>query len=298
MAWRLPPGSDLVLQLHLRKSGKPERVQPSVAFYFTSDVPDRLPLALRLGKQDLDIAPGASYVARDRYTLPVDVEVHAVHPHAHYRATDVKVYAALPDGSRRWLIHIDDWDFNWQDVYRYRSPVTLPRGTTIHTEFTYDNSSRNRRNPDAPPRRVFFGQNSGDEMGDLWLQVLPRNMAERAALYRDVYPKTVAEDINGLAMLVRAHPDHAGYRRDLANAHYNLGTLRMLDGRMAEAEASLRAALALRPEHAPTHNNLGVVLKAQQKLDAAIEHFRRAVDIDPRNADARANLGAALALKK
>jgi hypothetical protein len=298
MAWRLAPGSDLVIQLHLRRSGQVERVQPSVAFYFTDEAPGALPLAMRLGKQDLDLAPGATLVARDSYTLPVDVDVHAVHPHAHARATDIKAYATLPDGSRQWLIHIDDWDFNWQDVYRYRDPLRLPRGTTIHTEFTYDNSARNPRNPDTPPRRVLFGQNSSDEMGDLWLQVRPGSADERAALYRDFYPKTVAEDVNGYTMLVRANPDHAGYRRDLANGYYNLGTLQMLARRMTEAEASFRAAVAWRPDHAATHNNLGVALKAQGKIDDAIAHFRRAVALDPGNADARANLATAEALKK
>ena len=101
----------------------------------------------------------------------------------------------------------------------------LPRGTTINTEFTYDNSAGNPRNPDSPPRRVLFGQNSSDEMGDLWLQVVARSPADRALLYQDVYPKTLAEDVAGYEMALRGHPGHAGYRRDLANGHYNLGTL-------------------------------------------------------------------------
>ena len=126
MAWRLRAGTDLVMQLHLRSTGKPELVRPSVAFYFTGDAPARTPLALRLGRQNLDIAPDTTYVARDSYTLPVDVEVHAIHPHAHYRATNVKASATLPDGSEHTLIHIADWDFNWQDVYRYRAPVDAP----------------------------------------------------------------------------------------------------------------------------------------------------------------------------
>ena len=298
MAWRLAPNTDLVVQLHLRRSGAAEAVRPSVAFYFTDEAPTRLPLALRLGRQNIDIAPGERYVARDSYQLPVALEVHAVHPHAHYRARDVKAYADLPDGTRRWLIHIDDWDFNWQDVYRYATPVTLPRGTTIHTEFTYDNSADNRRNPDRPSRRVIFGQHSTDEMGDLWLQVLPFSAQDRATLYRDVYPKTVAEDVAGYEMLVRSNPGHEGYRRDLANGHYNLGTLYAARQRYTEAIASYRAALAVRPDHAATHNNLGAVSKAIGRLDEAIVHFRKAVGLDPNNEAARTNLAAALAIKQ
>jgi Tetratricopeptide repeat len=298
MAWRLRPGVDLVMQLHLRKTGEVEAVQPRVAFYFTNEAPVRQPLALRLGRQNLDIAPETVYVARDSYTLPVGVEVHAIHPHAHYRATNVLVTALLPDGGSLTLIHISDWDFNWQDVYRYREPVWLPAGTTIQTEFTYDNSVRNPRNPDRPARRVLFGQNSPDEMGDLWLQVLPRSAADRALLYQDVYPKTVAEDVAGYEMVLRGNPDHAGYRRDLANGYYNLGTLYLTRNRFAEAAAAFRSALEMRPGHSATHNNLGVALKALKQLDAAIQEFERALALDPANAGAQQNLTAALALKK
>ena len=324
MAWRLAPDSDLVLQLHLRKTGKAERVQPSIAFYFTTVPPTRLPLAMRLGKQNIDIAPGATLVARDSYRLPVSVELHAIHPHAHYRARVIKAAASLPDGTIRPLIEIDDWDFNWQDIYRYTTPVMLPRGTVITSEFTYDNTAGNPRNPDSPPRRVRFGQNSSDEMGDLWLQVLPASDRERAELYEDFYPKTLAEDAAGYEMLLSADPDHPGYHSDLglllarlgqraraighlqqaialkpdfAAAHYNLATLYAAGGRLPEAEGAFRAALSVRPAHAETHNNLGAVLKAMGKLDEAIDHFKRAVDLDPNNTEAQTNLSIALKLK-
>jgi tetratricopeptide (TPR) repeat protein len=286
------------MQLHLRRSGKTERVQPSVAFYFTGEAQVRQPLALRLGRQNLDIAADAFYVARDSYTLPVGAEVHAIHPHAHYRATNVLVTAQLPDGRSHTLIQIDDWDFNWQDVYRYREPVWLPAGTTIHTEFTYDNSTRNPRNPDRPARRVLFGQNSSDEMGDLWLQLLPRSAADRTLLYQDVYPKTVAEDVAGYEMVLRGNPGHAGYRRDLANGYYNLGTLYLTRNRFDEAAVVFRLALGIRPDHSATHNNLGVALKAMKQIDEAIQQFERAITLDPTNASAQQNLAAALALKK
>ena len=155
MAWRLEPGPISSCSCTCRRSGRPEEVRPSVGFFFTDDAPVQLAVALRLGRQNIDIPPGQRYVVRDRYQLPVDVDVYSVHPHAHYRATDVRAFADLPDGTRRPLIHIPDWDFNWQDVYRYETPVLLPRGTTITMEYAYDNSAANIRNPDRPPRRVF-----------------------------------------------------------------------------------------------------------------------------------------------
>ena len=52
-------------------------------------------------------------------------------PHAHYRARDIRGVATLPDGSTKRLIDIKDWDFSWQHVYRFVTPLRLPKGTTV-----------------------------------------------------------------------------------------------------------------------------------------------------------------------
>ena len=131
--WRLEPGSDLVVQLHLQPTGKPEAVQVTRrASTSPTTPPTRTPVGLRLGSETIDIPPGArEHVVSDSYVLPVDVEVLAVQPHAHNLARRMEADAALPDGTTRWLIAIDDWDFRWQDVYRYATPFVLPKGTTI-----------------------------------------------------------------------------------------------------------------------------------------------------------------------
>ena len=119
LAWRLQPNTDLVVELHMQPSGKEEVVQPTIGFYFGSDPPERTPAMLRLGRQSIDIPPGEkNYVITDSFITPVDIEVQAVQPHAHYRAKEMVGFANLPDGSVRPLIHIRDWDFRWQHVFR------------------------------------------------------------------------------------------------------------------------------------------------------------------------------------
>ena len=133
-------------------------------------------MMLRLGRQSIDIPPGvADYTTTDSFVLPVDVEIEAVQPHAHYRAREVHGTATLPDGTVKQLIDITDWDFRWQHVYRYLQPLKLPKGTTLAMRFSFDNSASNPRNPQQPPVRVRWGQRSRDEMGDLWIQALPGN---------------------------------------------------------------------------------------------------------------------------
>jgi tetratricopeptide (TPR) repeat protein len=288
MSWRLETNSDLVLQLHMHPASSPETVQPSVGFFFTDTPPARTPLMLRLGRQNIDIAAGvSSYVVEDHYRLPVDVQVFAVQPHAHFRAREIKGLATLPDGTTKWLIVIRDWDFNWQDVYRYREPLALPKGTTVSMQYTYDNSAANRRNPDRPPQQIRWGQNSTDEMGDLWIQVVTASAADRRTLAADFGPKVLAEDATGYEKLLEGDPGNARLHDAAAAIFLSLH-------QNQRAFAHLDAALRLDPELVSAHYNIATALLAMNQREAAIEHLRRAVALRPDFAAAHVNLGAAL----
>ncbi len=325
MAWRLDPGSDLLLELHLTPADEPQAVRSRVGFFFTDEAPTKIPFTIRLGKQDLDIPPGdAEYRSVDRYVLPVDVEVHGVQPHAHYLAEEVHGYATLPDGTRRPLIRIDDWNFHWQDFYRYEQPFVLPRGTELAMEFVYDNSAVNPDNRFSPPRRVTWGQDSSNEMGDLWIQVVPLRPADLGPLTRDRRPTELAEDIVGFEMELAADPDQVMMRDDVASlylqfgqvdkaaehyresarlqpespaAAYNLGTTLLQAGRLDEAAAHLERALRLNPDYALAHNNLGAVFRLQGRLGDAVRHFRRSLAIRPDDGEALYNLANVLMMQ-
>jgi len=323
--WRLEPGSDLVVQLHMQPTGKAEALRVSAAFYFTDRPPTRTPLGLRLGSETIDIPAGdREYVVSDSYVLPVDVDVLAIQPHAHNLARRMDATATLPDGSRRELIAIADWDFRWQDVYRYKTPIALPKGSRIAMRFTYDNSAENVRNPARPPKRVVWGQNTTDEMGDLWIQIVPVSEQDAPALAADLKRKAHGEDIAAYTKLAREDPDNPlrhdavgdlylddarlddaidEYRKSLAlngesaSTHYNLGYALAARGgasQTQEAAAQFREALRIDPDYAQAHNNLGAVLQLQGKLDDALEHFRRASALRPDQIDARVNLARLL----
>ena len=290
MPWRLERGSDLVVQLHMQPTGKPEPVQISVGLFFTSQPPVRIPIGLRLGSETIDIAAAdPQYVVADSYVLPVDADLLAIQPHAHNLARQMTASASLPDGSTRTLISIADWDFRWQDVYRYAQPVTLPRGSTIRMRFTYDNSAANARNPRQPPVRVVWGQNTTDEMGDLWLQLVARANADTAALSADVERKRASEDLAAYTKLLKQDPENP-------LRHDAVAMLYLQSGRAAEAAAEFRASLTLNPESAPSHYNLGLALSMQRQFEAARGAFEEAVRLAPDYAEAHNNLGAMLHL--
>jgi tetratricopeptide (TPR) repeat protein len=291
MQWRLDPGSDLIVQLHLQPTGKPERLKVSVGFYFTDEPPSRTPVGLRLGSETIDIAPGdPHYVVADRYVLPVDVDLFAVQPHAHNLARQVEASATRPGGTEERLIQISDWDFRWQDVYRFIHPLFLPKGTVISMRFVYDNSLENVRNPQHPPSHVIWGQNTTDEMGDLWLQVAPRAASDLAALYDDFRRKAHREDLAAYTKLLNGDPGNP-LREDAVAALY------FEDGRMAETIAHYRRSLQMNPSSPSTHYNIGIAYSALGKRGDAIAHFEEAVRLDPEYAQAHNNLGALLQLE-
>jgi tetratricopeptide (TPR) repeat protein len=191
-------------------------------------------------------------------------------------------------------------------------------------QFTYDNSADNVRNPHRPPSRVVWGQNTTDEMGDLWIQMVPRAEADAAELRADVQQKRSAEDLAAYRKLLQADPanplrhdavanlylearrlDEAivHFRRSLAlnpasaSSHYNLGYALALQGQRDRAIESFRAALRIEPDHAQAHNNLAAMLQLAGRADEALEHYRRAVTLRPDNVEARSNLGQLLSTR-
>lgn len=323
MAWRLAGGSDFVVQLHMKPTGKPEQLQPQLGLFFTNEPPSSTPAMLRLGRQNIDIAPGvADYHSVDSYTVPVDVQVQAIQPHSHYRATRVQAKATLPDGSTRWLIRIPRWDFGWQDVYRYASPFWLPAGTRIDTEYAFDNSAASPRNPVSPPARAVWGFRSSDEMADVWLQVRTRSDADRVRLTEDFRPKATAEDAVGYEMQIAVNPSYAALhddvavlylelgRPELAVAHfetslqlhpgsavafYNLGTAFEAAARFDDAARQYERAIASDAGYAAAHLNLGNMRLRAGRIEDARAEYRTAVELAPSNAEAHSNLGHVLA---
>ena len=94
----------------------------------------------------------------------MDWHALAIIPHMHLIGREIKVTATYPDKTKKTLVHITDWDFNWQEAYRFKEPVALPKGTKITVHGWFDNSAGNANNPNHPPRQVGFGENTTDEM--------------------------------------------------------------------------------------------------------------------------------------
>jgi tetratricopeptide (TPR) repeat protein len=318
MSLRLDKDTDLILNMHLQPSGKPERIQPSLGLYFTDKPAVFFPVLLQLeNDKQLDIPPGEKrFLVTDELTLPVDVDLLAIYPHAHYLGKDLQALATLPDGSAKTLIHIPQWDLNWQAVYRYADPVRLPKGTTISLRYIYDNSGENLANPNAPPRRVVAGNRASNEMAHLWLQVLPRAPLDATFDPRKLLQETMArhnleknpadfEARYNLAAMLQSRGAQAEATRQFelavrlrpqdGTANNALAASLLATGRVDEAITYLYAALRTQPDSFDAHYNLANAFVSQERFLEAIEHYRAAVRLHPDDANAEANLGSALA---
>src|SRR5690606_20186922 len=173
LARRVPTGADLVLRCHLHPAGTVARELPTLGLSFAQAPPTRsmigTPLTPASGATaELAPPPGSKdFALRDEFVLRVDVRAVEVGGHAHYLCTQMQVWVTPPDGERRSIFWIEDWDFAWQNRYQYAEPMRLPVGTKVEVAITYDNSADNPRNPHDPPRHVRFGLQSTDEMGSI-----------------------------------------------------------------------------------------------------------------------------------
>lgn len=283
--WPLDAGAVLVIQAHLRPTGKPELVRPSFAFSFTDRAAAKQPAKIGLWSYDIDIPPGAAaHAVKDSFTLATDVDVLGLLPHAHLLAASVEARARRPDGTSTTLLRIPRWNFDWQGDYVYREPLFLPKGTELTMEILYDNRAENPRQANRPPKRVRYGVESGDEMAEVWLRVLPRAAEGAALLEQASVPKVLAAGVSFNRYLLEKDPENG-------RAHGELGKVLVLQGRLDEAGPHLDAAIRLRPGDDEPHYFRGLAHRKRRQPAEAQAAFEAAVRLNPSNAKAQGNLG-------
>ena len=318
MAFRLDPGDDLVLNMHLQPSGKRETIDPTIGLYFTDKPATQFPFLLELQNDAaLDIPPGvADFEVNDELTLPTEVQLLAIYPHAHYLGKKLLATVTYPDGTSKPLIQISRWDLNWQAVYYYQGEVVLPAGTRVSMHYVYDNSVGNPANPFHPPQRVKGGNRTTDEMAHLWLQVLPHGSATppeeaRLKLQEAITRHDVARnpgDFSSQYNLAAVLQDMGNFEEALSHyqaairlrpsdavANNGLGAILLAMGNPGEAATPLLRAIQAKPEYAAAHYNLGNAYASVGQFDSAAREFAAAVRLKPDDSMAEANLGAALA---
>ena len=167
VAFSLPANSRIVLQVHYHPHGTaPLPDQTQLGIYYAKTKPNKLMRVLPLINQTFTIPPGDSnYRVSAALTVPIyNVHVWLIAPHMHLLGRKMSVKANPLTGPSQCLIDIEDWDFNWQGMYRFKDPIAIAAGTKLSLEAFYDNSADNVKNPNDPPKPVSWGEATTDEM--------------------------------------------------------------------------------------------------------------------------------------
>ena len=161
----IPAGSNIVIQVHYSKTtGKVEKDRSSVGLFFAKEPPERMLTSFGVINHYFKIPPGDdNHEVKACYTFSRNVELFTFLPHMHVRGKDMKYEAVYPDGKRETVLFVPNYNFNWQTLYKLDKPLALPKGTKLIVTAHYDNSSKNKYNPD-PSKTVRFGDPTYDEM--------------------------------------------------------------------------------------------------------------------------------------
>lgn len=162
-----PKDADFVFQMHYTPNGQAVTDHSKVGFYFReASNPPKYPLHLTaLTDFKFEIPPGAKEHTTT-VTRPIqrDMLIYNIMPHSHLRGRAGTMTAVYPDGREEILLNVPKYDFNWQTVYEYRQPKTIPAGSKLVWRFSWDNSTQNPANPD-PSKPVRWGDQTFEEMG-------------------------------------------------------------------------------------------------------------------------------------
>jgi mono/diheme cytochrome c family protein len=161
---RVKAGSVLVLQMHYTPTGTPQKDRTSVGIVFS-----RKPVQQAIGggaamNRWFTIPAGAdAHEVRSTYTFRADAHILNLMPHMHLRGKDFQYRLVYADGTSKIILSVPRYDFNWQTRYEFKEPIPAPQGSRIECIAHFDNSTKNRWNPDAT-KAVRWGQQTWEEM--------------------------------------------------------------------------------------------------------------------------------------
>ncbi|MEW6209328.1 MAG: cytochrome c [Acidobacteriota bacterium] len=169
VAKKIPAGSNLIFQVHYTPTGTEKRDRSYVGLVFAKG-PVQNELQTRpIMNMRFAIPPGdPNYEVTSSFTFPEDGEIHSLMPHMHLRGKDFLYKVTFPDGTSKVILSVPRYDFAWQTYYTLKQPIRAPKGTRVDCLAHFDNSTRNKYNPD-PTKEVRWGDQTWEEMMIGWM---------------------------------------------------------------------------------------------------------------------------------
>ncbi|MEK6299942.1 MAG: hypothetical protein AABO41_04410 [Acidobacteriota bacterium] len=155
VAQLLPAGSRVAVTIHYRGAGEATKNLSEVGLYFAKSAPRKQLKQIAITDADAIISASTELQRfKTSVTIQDDTEAIAIRPRVHPLVASVQATAFRPDGTQEILIWTRGYQFDWQQTYYFKQPVSLPKGTRVEVIAYFDNSDSNTKNPNDPAKQV------------------------------------------------------------------------------------------------------------------------------------------------
>ncbi len=176
-ALRLEAGGTIELQMHYTTNGTAGTDRSRVGVIFAKEEPKHEIRASAFFNGTLVLPAGADDVKVDAdLGFLQDTIVWGILPHTHLRGKKWEYRLELPDGTSKTILSVPKYDFNWQTYYMFEEPLRVPKGSKLLSSAWYDNSPKNKFNPDSKVQ-VLWGDQTWEEMQYTGILFSPANPA-------------------------------------------------------------------------------------------------------------------------
>ncbi|HVS14857.1 MAG TPA: hypothetical protein VMV46_13090 [Thermoanaerobaculia bacterium] len=152
------------LNMHYHPSGEAGTDASKLGLYYgEGEMTKEITTAFAADPGILIPAGAADHRERASYLFSQDSKLLSLLPHMHQRGKSMRYTLTRPDGSREILLDVPEYDYDWQNIYRFAQPVAAPAGSLLEVEASWDNSADNPANPD-PTLEVTWGDGTNFEM--------------------------------------------------------------------------------------------------------------------------------------
>ena len=160
----LPADATIEFQMHYTTNGKATVDESKLGIWVYDEPPEHRVFSMILANGRIKIPPHAkNHMETAERVMPKPAIIYNMLPHAHFRGKASQFSVVYPDGTEEVLLHVPNYDFNWQTTYELAEPKYIPAGTKIVHTTWWDNSAQNPANPD-PTVEVTWGDQSFEEM--------------------------------------------------------------------------------------------------------------------------------------
>lgn len=178
-------GSNIVFQMHYTTNGQVTKDRTKIGFVFAKEPGKKVLMTGNAANSRFAIPPGdGNHEVKASKTFDEDVLLNSFMPHMHVRGKAFTYTAVYPDGRSEILLNVPQYDFNWQHTYIPKEAIRLPKGTRLDCVAYFDNSPKNKFNPD-PTKTVRWGDQTWEEMMIGWFTYTradaPKNTASSSS---------------------------------------------------------------------------------------------------------------------